>query len=381
MKDDVKQLIEKISPIIDSITGLRDYLETCNSFTDIALLFSKFIDNNKHQLNQEDIFAIKIIEEEFCKVAERINKLGYVNKHLQIDDTEILKEFYSDYKSSSTGKIRFVKAEIQHYKTITEKLACKEIDFEKYLDKYTDCTHPYVCTKIAQAYLSAKKYDIGLVFLQKALMPIFTCQNIYWHNHLAMYGCTEAFHEIQHLAGVKGLFSLMYSINSNFAEYFEVLYLYITRSIEMSKPHTYDSENIKKTDIECINFLSIRADIEYHYQSILASLRFGVNPQVQFLSDKYMSYYISEQFGLGQIAENAMKDAYKMYQNGSLHVNDTGGLREIEEATFSELVARGQMRAIDMAKEYYEKLPTRKWLNQQTLTELMGGLRNIILEK
>ena len=81
----------------------------------------------------------------------------------------------------------------------------------------------------------------------------------------------------------------------------------------------------------------------------------GINIDIQFMSDKIYAYSIAEAHGLGIIFSQDKKDAYKMYQHDSLIPNNTGGLHDMEDATFGELNKRGMYRSIALANKLYEK--------------------------
>ena len=57
----------------------------------------------------------------------------------------------------------------------------------------------------------------------------------------------------------------------------------------------------------------------------------------------------------GSTFKQDKKDAYKMYQHDSLIPNNTGGLHDMEDATFGELNKRGMYRSIALANKLYEK--------------------------
>lgn len=376
MEEQLRELVEELSPIIDTIPNLREFLE--NSEVRDCNLWYCFVDKYRNILSEEDIIKVKIIAEKINAIGEKNRPLSFVNLSKVINDSEFIDDFKRDWHKSLSGKYRFKKAEIQHYKTITEKIVFAESDFSQYLDKYMDCYHPYICSKIAVSYLASKKYDIGLAFLQRALLPIFSPSNLYWDNHLAMYGCTEALHEIQHILG-RNMYDLMNVLGGHFYQYLEVLYLYLTRCIEMSMPSKYDENNISEIDITAINYFAIRADLVYHYNHEFAMMWFGVNPNIQVMSDNYMAYEIGTKFGLNIMVEQCHKDALKLYQHNSLIPNGTGGIVEMEDANMSELIFRGQYRAKEYALRYHQQLCQYKWLTPDSLASLMNGLHHFIV--
>lgn len=377
MRQSLEKFFEEASPIIDSINGLRDFFE--KSFNQYRYeIWSVFIEQNRSILTSDDIIRIKILEEKFNTIGEIFNPFYFVNKSKAVNDIEIIDDFNNDWSKALTGKVHFKRAEIQHYKTLTEKIAFQEINFNEFFEKYKDSTHPYICSKLALAALNGGQNDVGLLFLQRALYPVFSCSNPYWHNHFAMYGCTDALHELQHILG-RRMYELMSAIGIHFYSYLSLLYMYLSRCIYMSVNNKADENNIKLTDISAVNYLSIRGDLTYHYQNEFAMIWFGVNPNIQVMADKFMAYDIGEQLGLGVIVEQCHKDALKLYRHNSLVPNETGGILEMEEETMPELIKKANLRAISFAKKTHEQLEQTDWLNQETLSKIMQGLHYSVI--
>lgn len=378
MKEQLEKFIYQVSPMLDTIPYFNEFVE--NTRVKNIEIFDEFIKKYGKFLSSEDILKIKILTEKFDTIGEQNSPISFVSRSKIINDESILKEFKLDWRSSLNGKYQFRKAEIQHYKTITEKIVSAESEFDKYLDKYQDSYHPYICSKIALSYLYSKKFDVGLAYLQRALMPIFTTSNIYWHNHLAMYGCTWALHEVQHIAGRK-MYELMAILGGEFSEFLNLLYLYLSRCIEMSFPKKFDINSCSEKEAELVNFLSIRGDIVHHYKFEFANIWFGVNPIIQVMSDKYWAYEVGTQLGLDLIVEECRKEAFKLYQHGGLIPNSTGGLVETEESSMLELIERGKIRSLENSRNIYSDIKLLRWLNKDALSLLMQGLRHVILTK
>ena len=107
--------------------------------------------------------------------------------------------------------------------------------------------------------------------------------------------------------------------------------------------------------IHKINYLSSRADILYDYRNEYANILFGINPDIQFMSDKAYAHELSEEVGLGIVTHQAFWDSFKMYQHGSLIPNSSGGYKDIEDATYQELIERGRVRSFMIAENFYQK--------------------------
>lgn len=375
---------EKLVEILFSMPLFEDFMSENPQIKDFELLISKYRRKlaRTGMLNAELDIMLKIVSEKFRALKPKEFEISYLNKNLQIDDSEILNEFFEDRRKCAMSvqdsgnnqyhKVRnlfykFEKTEKQHYKTITGSIARPVVNYtQEIVDKYINCTHPYICNEIGSAFCNAKIYYIGLPFLQKALFNVFSSVNIYWDNPYAIYGCAEALYELQHLLGREGIYELCseYELGKPmFAIILNLIYLYLSRAayIEDERLTVYlkstERNGVPDYIIRKINYLSSRADILYDYCNEFANfdLFFGVNPEIQFISDKAYAHNLSEEVGLSNITQQAFWDSFKMYQNASLIPNSSGGYNDIEEATYSELIEKGQLRSYSIADKLYNR--------------------------
>lgn len=379
----VNQFLEYFS----IVPGLSDFFlehkDIQNMKVVIDMFRSECVDNGL-MTDRLDLM-IKILMEMYEEIREKSDfGMHYINKSIQVDDSELLQQFAEDTKGLFKEGWAFKNAVHQHYKTITEKIAYKEVDYSSIIDKYIDCDHPYVCSQIAVAYLNAKIYDIGLVFLQKALTHVFSYPNIYWHNPRALYGCVDALFEFQFLLGRDGMDSLDAKIKGGTSKILKCLYLYLSRAISMgdSEPENYDPEKIPLTKAAKLDYLCNRANLVYDYRDQFAYLfSIGVNPDIQYLSDKATAYYISLEYGLGAIYLDSFNDALKMYRYGSLIPNGSGGYVEIEDATFGELIQRGQLRADSYAQSLYEEYSNGEYyISRSDIADCIAYVKERLVE-
>lgn len=122
----------------------------------------------------------------------------------------------------------------------------------------------------------------------------------------------------------------------------------------------------------------MRADIEYDYQYYFIPIfGIGVNPEIQFMSDKYLSHAVAQKYGIEEMTQQNYWDSSKMYQHGSLIPNSSIGYNEIEDATWGELIERGQIRSEETANRLYnDYLKGDYCLNADELESIMTSLRN-----
>ncbi|MCI1682849.1 MAG: DUF4433 domain-containing protein [Bacteroides sp.] len=362
--------IDFFNSLLMQINGFEEFLLTHQDIKDFNRLINTFrekmMESNSLDYNSELI--LKIVQEKYgALIMASCNGMSYLNSCMQINDSNILSEFSKDCKDIYSSDFEFKNSDNQHYRTIAEQIAYRKVNFtSEIIDKYIDCFHPYICSKIALPFLNAKMYDIGLTFLQKSLYQVFSYPNIYWDNPLAIYGCTDALFEFQHLLGRQGMLVLGDTIGGGLISILKILYLYLSRSIHILDCKLQDSikgfnnsDTIPEFVLQKINYLSLRADLAHDYRQEFNSIfGIGINPDIQYIADKATSYKLSQQFGISLITEQCWCDALKMYRYGSLVPNNTGGYQEIEDATFGELIDRGISRseriAKDLLREYHD---------------------------
>lgn len=359
-----------MDPQIDELNRLNDFiysipyfdsfiLNNSSTYNDIEELlrgFLLFLDNKEIDVSEIRIM-VHIAIERYASIIENSDKaLYYINNTKRFHDESILAEFIKDCKEARCEEWFLKNADIQHYKTISERLAFQKVDFkEETINKYWNCSHPYVCSIISSVFINAKQYRIGLRFLKNGLSNFNTSYNRYWDNPLALKGCSDLLHMTQYVLGVKGM---QETIGGN--KILELLYLYISRVIYMGDipkdKENIHADSVSQHIIDKINYLSIRADLVYDYLNKFAFIfPMGVNPDIQFMADKYMADTYAKQFGLGVITKDCFNDSLKMYRHGAFIPNYSGGYHDIEDATWGELIERGTTRAYNIAYTFFEK--------------------------
>ncbi len=383
-------LSEQFLCFVSRVPGLDDFINDHKDIKDFDTILSQFREQQEAlgTLDYELDLMLKILSEKYSELKEALGDgLHLINRHLSIDDSAILNQFSRDTKDLYSDGWKSKKADVQHYKTTTEKIAYKEVDFNSIIDDYLDCNHPYIYAKIAIAYLEGKDYSTGLAFLQRALNYAFSYPNIYWNNPFAIYGCVDALHELQYLLGPSGMDSLAPVIKAGRYTILSCLYLYLSRAIYMC-----DEELEKEVDndgtvpysaIAKVNYYSIRADLIYDYKQDFSWIfGLGVNPDIQYISDKAMAYAVADYYGLGLIAYGAYNDALKMYRYGDIRPNNSGGYVEIEDATFGELIERGRLRSEQLSRDLYDQYKKSAFfVSIPDIADCIGYLREKLISK
>lgn len=381
--DSQTQELYRLNDFIYSIPHFDTFLNSNSStYDDVEELlrdFLLFVDNKDQDISEIRIMVHIAIERYACIIENSEKALYYINRTKQLQDKAIIDDFLKDYRNAKCDGYVFGRANIQHYKNITEKIAYQKVDFQKEtIEKYWNCTHPYVCSIISMAFINAKQYEIGLHFLKNGLSNFDAINNPYWNNPLALKGCADLLHLTQYILGLQGMHE---TIGVN--KILKTLYLYISRVIYMGDiPQnitTFQSDSIPQHIIDKINYFSIRADLVYDFRNAFALIfPLGVNPDIQFMADKYMADAYAQQVGLGIITKDCFNDSLKMYQHGSLIPNYTGGYHDIEDATWSELIERGTSRAYNIAYTYFNEYING---NCQLQTEEINTIISYLVKK
>ena len=376
---------EYLVNFIMSFPGMDSFMESHKDVHDLFALLNEYEEELKvlGDIPADLRISISIAREKYASLIENSPQaLHHLNYSLQVDDAEILKSFYNDIKTNKDAEYVFERAEKQRYKTYTEKIARRVVDYSHIVDKYLEIDHPGISWQISAAYINAKSWDVGLAYLQKTLSHVFSNLNYYWDNPFALSGCAEAVYEFQHLLGRQGMDCIAEEIPGGRYTILKCIYLYLSRAIyicdhEVSKTPR-GAENIPPAIINKINYLSSRADIVYDYrQEFAAIFGFGVNPDIQYISDKMSAYGLAMEYGIEVICKDCFNDAMMMYRHGGFHPNDTGGYAEIEDDPLGDLIQRGQYRSEKYAHELYKEYKAGKFfVSRSGLAECIWFLKD-----
>lgn len=306
--------------------------------------FSSFIEE-KRKLNDSEELILKLFIE--CVEAEYANsfvtKLFNINNNFKVNDL-YLNDFNQDYGRILTGESEFKEINIGKYKTKKEFLRLREVDdnglFELY-EKYIHYNHPYIFYMISEPMVQAGNYANGINVLRGALKHSFRSPNYYWENIEAVDACATALYQIQYLLGYIGIRKLNEKIENFENKLFKLIFLYLSRVIYMEKdsPLSIDAYS---------NRARLVRDNKYSFLPIFG---LGVNSDIQYMADKYLAYLVACKNNCGAVYQQCFWDSMKMYRHGHHIPNHTGGIQEIEDAKFTELVKKGEFRSISLAND------------------------------
>lgn len=343
-----------------SIRGFKDFLSSYNQDENtekpIVAMLSKFKEyrNNTTPLSQEERYLLDFLEQTMFEDCYRHNSnlLYYINDSLNIGE-DILNEFREDWMSSRTNRYAFKDKENQTYKTITETFKMEEYSDNGLIYKYANAYHPLIYSTIGRALNNGGYYLDGIPFIIKGLRYALNPSKPYWHSPFGVFGCVECLWEFVRLLSID---TLKNKFGSSYKPLMELLFLYLSRAITICeiKRMPQGRDFYRNRGFLLRNHYSI-------YQVIFMDCGFfASNMDIQFISDNYLGYQLCSKLGGPGVGADLLNDSRKMYQYGSLnYLSEDNGYKDIEDATWLELVERGRLRA-DKVAEYlldkYEKI-------------------------
>lgn len=297
----------------------------------------------KKNLSSYENLIITIVREKINDFKKKHTPSIIFFDQTQKMDESIVSIFSEDLKSLKTGRKAIVDAKYQRYKTIKESFIYDEVEDKGLIEKYADAEHPLVYAEISQSVIRSGAYSIGLHFLFKNIKFINSCPNIFWHSPFGLFGCWQSLWEIGRLLGS----DIQDLPNHTLQKYYKLLFLLMSRAIsvgstlKMAQVCDIFRNRAEVLRLHKIPFMSIFTD-----KGFIAS-----NMDIQFISDCYRGYAYSCELGIGGIFEQMLWDSKKMYEYGSLTQigNYDNGYKDIEDATWMELVERGRVRSIEVS--------------------------------
>jgi len=314
---------------------------------DFYILIDKFREylSSRREITEDENILLKHViecsENEFYKNNEE--SIFFINK-IKAPNEYFLEEFNKEFSDTVTDELFFEEINKGKYKTVTENIALYGVDGKKLSElyiKYKDFNHPYIYDNISEPIIQAKNFSNGIPILKKSLKYAFRYPNPFWHSIAGIDACASSLYRIQFLLGRDGLVEMSKNIECFESKILKLIFLYLSRVIYMSE-----------ANIISIDAYSNRARIvrDYNYQ-FMNIFGIGVNPDIQYISDKYLAYTTAIKHNLvGPPYIQFMWDSMKMYQHGSHIPNSFGGYKEIEDATWMQLVQRGHIRSINLSK-------------------------------
>lgn len=307
--------------------------------------FRKHISEKREITEDENILLKHIIECAENEVyANSKLKLSFVNK-VKIPNETFLKEFKADFQAIKTDDLFFEQTNKGKYKTVKEFISLHGVDgkgLSELYEKYKDFNHPYIYDLISEPLIQAKNFSNGITVLKKSLKYALRYPNYFWDSLQGIDACASSLYRIQFLLGYEGFKEIEKSIKNFEVKLLKLIFLYLSRVIYMSEGNLLS-----------IDAYSNRARIvrDYKYQFI-GIFGVGVIPDIQYISDKYLAYTTATKNNLvGKPFIQLMWDSIKMYRHASHIPNNSGGYQETEDATWMQLVQRGNIRSINLSKK------------------------------
>lgn len=299
----------------------------------------------KREISEEENILLKHIIEcaENEVYANCKFKISNINK-VKIPNEAFITEFNKDFQAIKTDDLFFEQINKRKYKTVKEFISLHGVDGKglfKLYEKYKDFNHPYIYDLISEPLIQAKNYSNGIAVLKKSLKYAFRYPNYFWDSIQGTNACATSLYRIQFLLGKDGIRILNKTINNFEIKLLKLIFLYLSRVIYMS------DSNLLSIDAYS-NRARIVRDFKYQFMGIFG---LGVIPDIQYISDKYLAYSTATKNNLVGIPWiQLMWDSMKMYRHGSHIPNSSGGYQETEDATWMQLVERGNIRSISLSE-------------------------------
>lgn len=315
---------------------------------DLQLLtdkFKEYLSKKREVAEEENILFKHLIECAENEVyANSKLKIAIINR-VKIPNETFLNEFNTDFQAIKTDDLFFEQTNKGKYKTVNEFISLHGVDgkglFELY-EKYKDFNHPFIYDLISEPLIQAKNFSNGIAVLKKSLNYALRYPNYFWDSLRGVDSCATSLYRLQFLLGKDGLMELNKTINNFEIKLLKLIFLYLSRVIYMS------DNNLLSIDAYS-NRARIVRDYPYQFMGIFG---LGVIPDIQYISDKYLAYTTATKNNLvGQPFQQLMWDSMKMYRHGSHIPNSSGGYQETEDATWMQLVQRGNLRSINLSEK------------------------------
>ena len=306
--------------------------------------FRKYLAEKREITEDENILLKHIIECAENEVyANSKHKISLVN-NVKIPNEDFLKEFIKDFQAIKTDDLLFEQVNKGKYKTVKEYISLHGVDGKGIIDlyeKYKDFNHPYIYDLISEPLIQAKNFSSGIPVLKKSLKYALRHPNYFWDSLRGVDACASSLYRLQFLLGYEGFREIEKSIKNFEIKLLKLIFLYLSRVIYMR------NDNLLSIDAYS-NRARIVRDYKYQFMGIFG---LGVIPDIQYISDKYLAYTTATRNNLvGKPFIQLMWDSMKMYRHGSHIPNNKGGYQEKEDATWMQLVQRGNLRSINLAE-------------------------------
>lgn len=307
--------------------------------------FREYLAEKREITEDENILVKYVIEcaENEVYVNSKL-KISLINK-IKIPNEDFLKEFNIDFQAIKTDDLFFEQVNKGKYKSIKEYVSLHGVNgkglFELY-EKYKDFNHPFIYQLISEPLIQAKNFSIGIPILKKSLKYALRHPNYFWDSLKGVDASASSLYKIQYLLGYEGFKEVEKSIKNFEIKLLKLIFLYLSRVIYMQ------DSNLLSIDAYS-NRARIVRDYKYQFMEIFGM---GVVPDIQYISDKYLAYNVAVLHKLGGTKQFSqfLWDSMKMYRHGSHIPNSTGGYKENEDATWMQLVQRGNIRSINLAE-------------------------------
>lgn len=317
---------------------VKKEIKTSDDLDEFFNMFKNHL-SNLGKWDSELELTLSIIKEQsdIIKSQKSNSPLFSIIHSRKLNDSWIF-EFIEEFNKCMNGDIFVEEIRPRKYKTIIEKKMIQGVDGYKLSDlytKYSDFNHPYVNHSIASALYNSKDFSNGLPILKEGIKSIISYPIHYWNNEFGIEGAAWLIGDFLYLLG--NSFEKL-NLKNEKIKLLKLLFLYMSRYICMTQ------SNLKSIDLYSNRARIVQGNSMY----FIEIFGFGINPDIQYMSDMYLAYQISLNNNLTIIPsfKQFFWDSLKMYEHGSHIPNNSGGYKEIEESSWMELVHKGEIRSL-----------------------------------
>lgn len=367
----------EIVPILMQIQGYTLFFMENRETLEKEKSLKKLVDRFEHYRSKSQPFSshermlLQIVREKIATYSQEKLPAILIVDPTQKEDESIVEQFDADLNRCKTGNMTSVEAEKQHYRSWTEDYIFFEIKDDHIIEQYDNACHPLVYAMLSKMTSSAGASDHWFRYLMRALQYAQYYPNRYWHSFYGIYGCAIAVWELyRHL----DKWTDMFKKPGEEMRFLKLVYLLVSRAIVVGEyyrmPQVMDLYNNRAT---------LCYDKRMLVQIMFQEIGQHIIPDIQYISDTYLAYRAGARSGVGHFAMQHLFNSKKMYEFGSL--SDVGnydnGYTVIEDATWLELVERGEKRNLEICNKLYETY--RQGLLDFSTDEISIHLREIFI--
>ena len=217
---------EHLNSLIHRLPQLDIFLKDYSLNPNLTEVINLFEEQYEKSLKRDKamVFIVNSVKRYFQDTMEKHEAaLHFISTEKQINDSELLTDFFYDAKESFYRK----------------NLAVD--DCQKFLLQYISYMHPYIDAEIGGRFLKYKIYSTAMVFYSHVFHHIFSSPNVFWNNSEGVYGCAEAMEDVVKVYHDNSPSSNVNGANEIVGSLVELCYLLASRVVYWNDKGTQNS--------------------------------------------------------------------------------------------------------------------------------------------